>query len=114
MAGFKTVCPTYGILVNPPLPKPCASPDALWHVNVLPMPINVGHQRKVCLEALDGEDPVHKGVEETLVKVIVDATTIDTLGEQGSHGTPGHLVGGKVGPSLQPAYMHAQAQVTGP
>lgn len=82
------------------------SPDALWHADVLPMTINVGHQRKVCLKALDSEDPVHKGVEKTLVKVVVDATTIYTLGEQGPHGTPGHLVRREVGASLQTAYIH--------
>lgn len=76
-------------------------PYSLWHIDVLAsVTINVGHQGEVCLKALHGEQAVHEGVEEALVKVIVYAATIDALGEKGAHGTPGDLVRRKVGTTL--------------
>lgn len=76
-------------------------PYSLWHVDILAsVTINVGHQGEVCLKALHSEQAVHKGVEEALVKVVVYAATIDALGEKGTHGAPGYLVGRKVGTTL--------------
>ena len=65
-----------------------------------PLVVNVGHQRKVRLKALLGEEPVDEGVEEALVKVVVDAAAVDALGEKGPEGAPGDLAGRKVSPAL--------------
>ena len=43
---------------------------------------------------------MHEGVQQPLVKVVVNPPTIDTLGEEGLEGAPGNLVGGEVGATL--------------
>ena len=81
-------------------------PYAFGHVDMLaPLVVNVGHQREVRLEALLGEEPVDEGVEEALVKVVVDAAAVDALGEKGPEGAPGDLAGRKVSPAL---YVYAR------
>lgn len=77
-------------------------PDALWHGDVLAqVAINVGDQGEVRLKTLHREETVHKGVEQPLVKVVVNAATINALGEKCPHGTPRHLVRRQVGTPLK-------------
>ena len=58
------------------------------------------HERKVRVETPDGEESVHKGVEKSLVEIVVDSTSVDTLREKGPQGTPGDLVWRQVGTTL--------------
>ena len=85
-------------LLSPPYP--------VWHVDGLAsVSINVPHESKLALEALHCEQSVHERVNETLVKVVVDATTIDALREEGPQCTPGDLVRGEVGTTLGEGMM---------
>ena len=78
------------------------TPNPIRHVNVLPLlVVNGSHEVEIALKALGGEQPVNKGVDEALVKVVVDAATVDALGEQSAQSTPGHLVRGQVGATLR-------------
>ena len=54
------------------------------------------HETEVRVEALDSEETVHEGVEEPLVKVVVNSSSVDALREEGTQGTPRDLVRGKV------------------
>ena len=77
------------------------TPNAFWYDNVLlRVSVNPLHEREIGVETLHSEQSVHKGVEQPLVKIIVDPSSINALGEKGSQGTPGNLVGREVGPSL--------------
>ena len=77
-------------------------PDALWHVDLLPrLSINVIHEGEGRVKALHSEEPVDKRVEQPLVKVIVNPTTVDTLREKGPQSTPWHFVRGQVGATLE-------------
>ena len=58
------------------------------------------HEGKVRVETLDGEESVHKRVEKSLVEIVVDSTSVDTLREEGPQGTPGDLVRRQVGTTL--------------
>ena len=77
-------------------PNAFRNDDALLGVT-----IDALHEREVRVEALDSEQSVHKGVEKSLVKIVVNSPSVDTLGEEGSQSTPGDLVRGQVGPTLQ-------------
>lgn len=57
-------------------------PDAIWHLNVF-VPINLASQLKFTIETLRREQTLQESVEQTLVKLIVHAPTIDGLGHQG-------------------------------
>ena len=84
------------------LPPLLYLPYALRHVDTLaPVPINIGHQREISLKTLHSEQTVHKGIQQTLVKIVVYATSVNTLREESTHGTPGDLVGGKVSTTLR-------------
>ena len=74
---------------------------SIRHGNILTrLAVNVGHERKLALEASDSEETPDKRVEQALVKVVVDATAVDALGEEGAEGTPGHSVWGEVRAAL--------------
>ena len=78
-----------------------SSPNAFRNGDVLTgVSINALHEREVRVETLDGEESVHERVEKPLVKVVVNSTSIDTLGEEGSQGAPGDLVWRQVGATL--------------
>ena len=78
------------------------TPNAFRNDDVLlGVSIDALHEREVRVEALDGEEPVHEGVEQSLVKVVVYPSSVDALGEKGPQGTPGHLVWRQVGATLQ-------------
>lgn len=57
------------------------SPNAVGHLEIL-VPINLEGQFKLAVEAALSEDALQEGVEQTLVKLIVNAATIDGLGHQ--------------------------------
>ena len=72
-----------------------SSPDPLWHVHLLSwLSINVVHEREGGIKALHSEESVDKRVEQPLVKVIVDPSTVDALREKGPQSTPWHFVRG--------------------
>lgn len=56
------------------------------------MSVNLAGQFELAVKASLGEDAIQEGDEETLVKLVVDATAIDGLGHQGLQSRPGDLV----------------------
>lgn len=56
------------------------------------MPVDLESQFELTVEASLGEDAVQEGVEQTLVKFIVNAAAIDGQGHQGFQSCPGDLV----------------------
>ena len=56
------------------------------------MSVDLESQFELAVEASLGEDAVQEGVEQTLVKLVVNAATIDGQGHQGLQSRPGDLV----------------------
>lgn len=56
------------------------------------MPINLAGQLEFTIETPGCEQPLQEGIEQTLVKLIVHAATIDGLGHQGLQGRPRDLI----------------------
>lgn len=67
------------------------TPNAVRHLDVL-VSVNLEGQLELAVEASLGEDAFQEGVEKTLVKLVVDATTVDGQGHQGLQCRPGDLV----------------------
>lgn len=59
------------------------TPDSVRHHNSA-----LADQRVIRLEALLAEDLLEEGFEQPLVEFIVHLASVDTLGKQGSHGSP--------------------------
>ena len=77
------------------------SPYSFRHNYVLSrLSIDAADKGEICIKALGREEPVDKGVEKALVKVIVNAASIDALRQEGPHSTPGNLVRRKVSTTL--------------
>ena len=56
------------------------------------MSVDLESQFELAVEASLGEDAVQEGVEQTLVKLVVNAAAIDGQGHQGLQSRPGDLV----------------------
>lgn len=56
------------------------------------MPVHLESQFKLAVKASLGEDAIQEGVEEALVKLIVNAATINGLSHQCFQSSPGDLV----------------------
>lgn len=65
------------------------------------MPVNLESQFEFTVKASLGEDAFQEGDEEPLVKLIIDAATIDGLSHQGLQSSPGDLVRSDILPTLR-------------
>lgn len=56
------------------------------------MSVNLKSQFELAVKASLGEDSVQESVEQTLIKLVVNATAIDGLGHEGLQSCPGDFV----------------------
>ncbi len=69
----------------------------------------VGNEGKVSIKTLHHEETIDKGIEKTLVKLLsIRPPFTYTLREENSHSTPGDLIWGEVGSTLQIRGMEMQ------
>lgn len=70
------------------------------------MPVNLESQFEFTVKASLGEDALQEGDEEALVKLIIDAATIDGLSHQCFQSSPGDLVGSDILATLRVDMFH--------
>lgn len=70
------------------------------------MPVHLESQFKLAVKASLGEDAIQEGVEKALVKIIVDAATINGLSHQSFQGSPGDFVRSDVLATLSVDVFH--------
>lgn len=64
------------------------------------MAVHLESQLKLAVKASLGEDAIQEGVEEALVKLVVDAAAVNGLSHQRFQSSPGDLVRSDVLPTL--------------
>lgn len=70
------------------------------------MAVHLESQLKLAVKASLGEDAIQEGVEEALVKLVVDAAAINGLSHQRFQSSPGDLVRSDVLPTLRVDMFH--------
>lgn len=60
------------------------------------MPVNFKSQFELAVETPLGKDAIQESDEQTLVELVVNASTIDGLSHQGFQSRPGDLVWGNI------------------
>lgn len=67
------------------------SPDPIGHLDVL-VSVHLEGKLELAVKAAGGEEAVQEGVEQPLVKLVVDAAAVDGLSHQRLQGCPRDLV----------------------